>query len=341
MTGVEAISDGVPAFKTPEWINARTTLTAMVAILAVTFAGITFLAHQYRRRARCEADRRLRDGRLADRARRSSAAQRRPTTTSSSRRWPILVLAANTAYSDFPRLAYFLARDRFCRASSPSAATAWPTRPASSRSACSPASCSSIFGGEIEHLIPLYASASSPRSRSRQFGMVMRWRRRREPGWQRGPDHQLRRRDRRPASSRWSWRSPSSRTAPGCRGRDRPLLIADVPRIHRHYTSADSTSWRPQTPLDPEDIHHTVIVPISSVNRVALQTLAYARSISDNVTAVHITDDEARSSGCASSGTELGIDVPLVIIESPYRALVGAAAQVHRRDRQAARRTTR
>ena len=47
LTGVEAISDGVPAFQPPEWKNARTTLTWMIGILAVTFAGITFLAHQF------------------------------------------------------------------------------------------------------------------------------------------------------------------------------------------------------------------------------------------------------------------------------------------------------
>ena len=68
LTGVEAISDGVPAFQPPEWKNARATLTWMIVILAVTFAGITFLANQFGivpRRAGSSP--RLRDGRLADR----------------------------------------------------------------------------------------------------------------------------------------------------------------------------------------------------------------------------------------------------------------------------------
>ena len=99
------------------------------------------------------------------------------------------------------------------------------------------------------------------------------------------------------------------------------LLILMMRAIHRHYTRA-SDELAAQTPLDPSKIHHTVIVPISSVNRVARQTLAYARSISDSVTAVHITDDEASIDKMREEWNKLGIDVPLVIIESPYRALV-------------------
>ncbi len=71
--------------------------------------------------------------------------------------------------------------------------------------------------------------------------------------------------------------------------------------IHNHYQNA-SRELATQTPLDPELISHTVIVPIASVNRVARQTLAYARSISDNVTAVHITMTRRRSSSFARSG---------------------------------------
>ncbi len=66
-----------------------------------------------------------------------------------------------------------------------------------------------------------------------------------------------------------------------------------------------------------------MLVPIAAVNRVARQTLAYARSISDNVTAIHITDDEAEIDAMRIRWTELGTDIPLVIIESPYRSLIG------------------
>ena len=99
------------------------------------------------------------------------------------------------------------------------------------------------------------------------------------------------------------------------------LLVMMMRSIHKHYVTA-STELEAQTPLNSEDIVHTVIVPVSDVNRVARQTLAYARSISDNVTAVHINDDEAAIERMRESWTKLDTDVQLVIIESPYRALV-------------------
>jgi hypothetical protein len=99
------------------------------------------------------------------------------------------------------------------------------------------------------------------------------------------------------------------------------LLIVAMRGIHRHYTTA-SAELATTTPLDFREIEHTVIVPIASINRIARQTLAYARSISDNVTAVHVLadDDEAEQFRARWEVSEL--DVPLVIIESPYRALI-------------------
>jgi hypothetical protein len=101
-----------------------------------------------------------------------------------------------------------------------------------------------------------------------------------------------------------------------------PLLIMMFRAIHRHYERA-AGELAAQTPLEPDEIEHTVIVPVAAVNRVARQTLAYARSISPNVTAIHITDDEAEIERMRQEWEALGTDVPLVIIESPYRNLVG------------------
>jgi hypothetical protein len=99
------------------------------------------------------------------------------------------------------------------------------------------------------------------------------------------------------------------------------LLILMMRAIHKHYQRA-STELATGTPIDPRLIRHTVIVPVSSMNRVALQTLAYAQSISDDVTAVHVMDDEGDIEQFRSKWEELGLDIPLVLIESPYRALV-------------------
>jgi hypothetical protein len=107
LTGVEAISDGVPAFRPPEWINAQKTLTAMVVILAITFSGITYLAN---RMGMVPGDESETVVSLIARGVFGDSPFYYAVQYST---FLILFLAANTAYSDFPRLAYFLGRDRF------------------------------------------------------------------------------------------------------------------------------------------------------------------------------------------------------------------------------------
>jgi hypothetical protein len=105
-----------------------------------------------------------------------------------------------------------------------------------------------------------------------------------------------------------------------------PLLIVLFRGIHAHYTQADA-ELAAETPIDAEDIRHQVIVPIASLNQVALQTLAYARSIArgpdDMVTAVHVTDDPEAVETLRLQWEEWQCGVTLTIVESPYRSLVG------------------
>jgi amino acid transporter len=321
LTGVEAISDGVPAFQPPEWKNARATLTWMISILAVTFSGITFLAHQYGV-VPLEAD----------------APGGYETVVSQIARaifgganvayyyiqfatLAILILAANTAFSDFPRLSFFLARDKYL----PRQFTFRGDRLAFTTGILTLGILSGLmlagFGGETTRMIPLYAVGVFTAFTLSQSGMISRWLRLRERGWQRGLAINI-----------------AGATATGIvtvvvgisnfvKGAWIvilliPVLILMFKAINRHYTKA-AGELAAQTPLDPEEIRHTVIVPIAAVNRIARQTLAYARSISHNVTAVHITDDEDEIVRMKREWAALGTDIPLVIIESPYRALVG------------------
>lgn len=324
LTGVEAISDGVPAFKPPEWINAQKTLTAMVVILAITFSGITYLAN-----------------RMAIVPGVPVAGQDAETVVSQIARgvfgdslfyyvvqyatFLILFLAANTAYSDFPRLAYFLGRDRFL----PHQFTFRGDRLAYSVGIVVLGIASSVvlwsFGGSISRLIPLYAFGVFSAFTLSQTGMVARWWRRREPGWQRSIVF----------------------NGVGALATFVVLLIVATTKfldgawmvvvllplevllfrgIHAHYTQA-ATELAAETPIDPTEITHQVIVPISSLNQVALQTLAYARSIArgadDVVSAVHITDDPATAEALQEQWEEWQCGVQLTIIESPYRSLVG------------------
>ncbi len=185
LTGVEAISDGVPAFKPPEWKNARTTLTVMIAILAVTFTGITFLAHQYGAYPMESADPGYET--VISQIARDVFAGRNPAYYSIQfATMAILVLAANTAFSDFPRLSFFLARDRYM----PRQFTFRGDRLAFTTGIVTLGLTAGLVlwleDGEVEHLIPLYALGVFTSFTISQFAMFTRWHRRREPGWKSG-----------------------------------------------------------------------------------------------------------------------------------------------------------
>jgi amino acid transporter len=320
LTGVEAISDGVPAFKQPEWLNARKTLTIMIAILALTFSGITFLAHQYGT-VPMEATAAGYQTVVSQIAREVFGGTNAAYYYIQFATMAILVLAANTAYSDFPRLAYFLARDFYM----PRQFTFRGDRLAFSTGIVSLGLLSGIvlvvFGAETERLIPLYALGVFTSFTISQSGMVSRWLRLREPGWQPGLVINLL------GASATAVVAVIVGVTKFTRGAwiiclVVPLLILILRGIHRHYETAEK-ELAVTTPLDPAEIHHTVIVPIANLNRVARQTLAYARSISDNVTALHINDDEEAIVKLEETWQEFDTDVQFVIIESPYRALLG------------------
>ncbi len=320
LTGVEAISDGVPAFKPPEWKNARTTLTIMIAILATTFAGITFLAHQYGAYP-MNAEEAGYETVVSQIARAVFDGRNMAYFYIQFATMAILVLAANTAYSDFPRLSYFLARDRYMprqfmyRGDRLAFSTGIITLGILAGAVLSYAS------GDVAHLIPLYALGVFTSFTLSQFGMFVRWQRRKEPGWRSGRVINL------VGAVATAIVALVVMVTKAPHGAwivmiVIPLLILGMRGVHAHYERA-ARELAAETPLDPNEIEHTVIVPIADVNRVARQTIAYARSISDNVTAVHVTDDEQEIERIRRAWNELGTDVPLVIIESPYRAVVG------------------
>ncbi|MDF3016711.1 MAG: hypothetical protein K0R44_1936, partial [Thermomicrobiales bacterium] len=314
-------SDGVPAFQPPEWKNARATLTWMIVILAATFAGITFLANQFGIVPR-EPDHPLGYETVVSQIASTIFGGGTPAYYYiQAATLAILILAANTAYSDFPRLSYFLARDRYL----PKQFTFRGDRLAYSTGIVTLGILSSLmlagFGGETTRMIPLYAVGVFTAFTLSQGGMVMRWLRLREPGWQGGLAINI----------VGVVTTGVVALVVGLTNFTKgawivllliPLLIMVFRAIHRHYERA-AGELAAQTPLKSEEIEHTVIVPVAAVNRVARQTLAYARSISPNVTAVFITDDDAEIEQMRESWKALGSDIPMVIIESPYRSLVG------------------
>jgi amino acid transporter len=319
MTGVEAISDGVPAFKEPQANNARSTLLWMVVILATMFTGITLLAHFL--------------GILPE----DPATPGYETVLSLIAKdvfglGPmyyiiqvatalILVLAANTSFSDFPRLSYFLARDGFM----PHQYGQRGERLAYSTGIITLGLLSGIllwvFDAQTDALIPLYAVGVFSAFTLSQSSMVRRWLTRKEPGWQ----------------TSWVVNAVGA-CATGvvlaviiatkflygawivCLLI--PVIIGMFLIIHRHYTKVHG-ELEGDVPLTPAAIKHTIIVPVADLNRPAISTLAYARSISPNVTAVHIAEDEDSARAFRERWQAWGDKVPLVTIESPYRSVVG------------------
>ncbi|HLY65862.1 MAG TPA: APC family permease [Chloroflexota bacterium] len=318
MTGVEAISDGVPAFKEPQAPNARTTLLWMVILLATMFTGITLLAHFL--------------GILPE----DPSAPGYETVLSliakdvfglgpmyyliQAATALILILAANTSFSDFPRLAYFLARDSFM----PHQYGHRGERLAYSTGIITLGLLSGIllwaFDAQTDALIPLYAVGVFSAFTLSQSSMVRRWLTRKEPGW------------------RTSWVvNAIGACATGlvlvvivatkflygawivCLLI--PIIIAMFLTIHRHYAKVQ-TELEGEIPVTPAAIKHNIIVPVADLNRAAVQTLAYARSISPNVTAVHIAEDEEAAHEFREKWEAWGDKVPLVTIESPFRSVV-------------------
>ncbi len=181
LTGVEAVSDGVPAFKPPEWRNARTTLTWAAGLFAVLFVGISLLVSILGIIPDPSEDQTVLylltrhitgDGGYLIFVQISTAL--------------ILTLAANTSFADFPRLSSFLARDGFM----PRQFGFRGDRLAFSTGIIALAGLAIVlligFGASVSALIPLYTLGVFVAFTLSQSGMVRRWWHRREPGWRRG-----------------------------------------------------------------------------------------------------------------------------------------------------------
>ena len=183
VTGVEAISNGVPAFKPPEWRNARTTLMWMGSLLGVMFLGLSFLAMKLQvspsetTTVIAEVARAVFGGGTIGTA--MFLMLQFATTL-------ILILAANTSFADFPRLANFHARDHFM----PRPLTKRGQRLVFSNGIIGLAIASTllvvVFRADVHKLIPLYAIGVFTSFTLSQAGMAKRHLRLREPGWRHG-----------------------------------------------------------------------------------------------------------------------------------------------------------
>ena len=314
LTGVEAVSDGVPAFKTPEARNARIVLAWLGGILITLFLGITYLAYDF-----------------------GIAPTEHETVVSQLARHVfgggvlyyelqfvtmlILLLAANTSFADFPRLAFFLARDRFI----PRQFSTQGDRLVFSNGIVILGSLAVvlllIFRGDTHALIPLYAVGVFVSFTLSQGSMVRRWLRVRGPGW--------------------GWRLAINGVGAVVTGIVMltiavtkfshgawivvlliPTLVAAFIVVHRHYDEvARQLSLDDYSP--PPPMSNTVLVLVGDLHRGVVHALQYAQTLSPSAKALYVETDPERTRRLEERWGKWGQGLPLIVLTSPYRSLLG------------------
>ena len=323
MTGVEAISNGIPAFKKPEPRNAAITLTWMAVILGALFIGITVLALSFGLEPSINGNPTV-IGQLAKVVFHGPLTFMYPVFQIAT--LFILTLAANTSYSDFPRLASLLARDHFL----PHQFAFRGDRLAFSIGIIVLAILAGlllvVFKGDTTTLLNLYAVGVFMSFTLSQSGMVRHWWRLRSQHWQRSIIiNGL-------GALATFLVAVVIATTKFFEGAWVvvlliPLLILMLLGIRSHYLRVERERTT-DLPISPKDIQHRLIVPIIKLDKATRQSMAYARSISSHVTAVYIKADTKKTEGLDGEWQEWQDSltkeeqVQLDIIDAEGRSLV-------------------
>jgi len=313
MTGVEAVSDGVPAFRPPEAKNAAATLVTMAVLAIAMFLGITFLAHAYQVIPTDAESGVSQLGRAVFGKGVLYYLVQAATTL-------ILVLAANTAYADFPRLASIVSRDGFL----PRQFMNQGDRLAFSNGIIVLSAFAAVlivaFRGDTHSLLPLYMIGVFISFTLSQAGMVIHWRQTKEPGW---------------------------KTSAFINGFGAvttgvvliivavtktlegawivllliPIIVAVFRATRRHYDHVGAQlTLRNYTPQ--RKVHNTVIIPIGGIQRAVVEALRYAETLSDDVRGVYVDVDPGATDQVIREWTTWGGRAKLIVLPSPYRSVM-------------------
>jgi len=319
LTGTEAIATGVPAFQPPEAKNAATTLAVMAALLGVLFIGLTFLAVNFGITHIDLPEKKTVISQIASAIYGDGTI---PFFLFQGFTALLLVLAANTSFNAFPRLLAILATDGFI----PRQFSFRGDRLAFSHGIIVLASIAAalivLFGGETHSLIPLYAVGVFIDFTISQSGMIRHWRRERPPGWRR-----------RLAINAFGMaltaivavvvtvaKAPQSLIVIVLI----PVLVGLMWFVHRQYgAQAAELAVRDDYVVGLPHREQRVVVPVNGINRAVVQAVTFGRSLATDVRAVFITEDPDAGEELRKKWERQVPGVPLVIVESPFRALVG------------------
>ena len=315
LTGVEAISNGVPAFQRPESRNAAKTLTWMACILGSLFLGLSILAarlHPYPTHEETV-----------------NSQMARALFGESPFYWviqlstcAILILAANTAYADFPRLSSIIASDGYLPRQFANRGDRLVFSNGVIFLAAAAGALIVIFGGIVTALIPLYAIGVFTSFTLSQTGMVRHHLLLREPGWRasvaiNGVGAV--------ATLIVALIVAITKFAVGAWVPIVvvPLIILLFKSIKKHYLGVGAALR-----IEPEEVplppaRHTFVVLVGNVHRGVVEAINYGRSLRpEHLTALHISDDPEHHARIHADWERFGFDIPLEILDSPYRELV-------------------
>jgi amino acid transporter len=314
MSGTEAISNGVPVFKPPESKNAATTLTVMATLLGAFFLGISFLATHMGLVPK-------NDETIISQIALAVFGVGLPYYIFQIATMGVLVIAANTAFADFPRLSSVLARDNFM----PHQFSFRGDRLAFSTGIVALGAIAAllvaVFEGNVDSLIHLYAVGVFLAFTMSDSGMVVHWLKTRGPNWKtsiviNGLDAVL--------TSSILIIVAITKFALGAW-----IVVVLIPMIvgvflliHRHYEHVAEQLRIVPGQLPPSKIDQLVLVPIDDVNYASLRAIAFARTISKDVVALHISADPKRNDTMKQKMDKYAPDVRFIIVDSPYRAFL-------------------
>ena len=318
LTGIEAVADGVPAFEKPEAKNASKTLMWMAVILGTSFFGLSVLAQKIQPIKDHEGE--IKITALAQMAEQVYGGRNIFFYITQFATFGILILAANTAYADFPRLSSIIARDNYL----PRQLMNRGDRLVFSNGIIFLGIAASVlvisFGGIVNALIPLYAVGVFTGFTLSQFGMLVRHRKLKEPGWQ----------------MRAFFSGVGALTTFFVAGivvvvkfTDGawipavviPTMMVIFLAVNRHYTRVRSFLQIEEGYVAPRRTH-TVLVLVGSVNKGVLQAVKYAESLRpDRLLALSVVGSPEEKAKISDDWAKYGMTTELETLTDDFRNL--------------------
>ncbi|MBI5177826.1 MAG: APC family permease [Nitrospinae bacterium] len=314
LTGIEAVANGVPAFKQPESRNASITLAWMATLLGGLFLGITYNAYVYG---------------ITPKENVTLVSQLVMAVSGGGplyylvqfATFMILILAANTSFADFPRLSSILARDYFLPRQLASQGDKLVYSNGIILLGVFGALLMVAFGGDTHAMIPLYTVGVFLAFTLSQSGMVVHWLKSREKGWFFGMMLNgvggittaavllvI-------ASTKFfhgAWLVVAAI----------PMLIFLMWRVNRHYKSIAEQLVPADMAVEQPYTHHSVIIPVGGVHSAVVNAIKYGSSISEDVVAIYVCLDTRNASITQERWAKFSMGVPLIVLDSPYRSVI-------------------